>query len=376
MHDGVVLVPLQPGRGVVPDLAQQIEAGLDGLQPDPQPAQEIVGDLVAHIKADGVDVVLAHPAFTQPDQIILDGGQVGVQLGHPAVEGEGVVPAVPGVALLKGPPMDEEPAPVGGVGPMGHHVPPGAEVGAAVVEHRVHHHPDALVVGSMHQPAEILLAAEIGIDAGVVGRVVLVDAGGQKDRVEVQAADPQPGQIGQFGGDARQIPAKALGVGDGAFAPGLVRRPAAAAAAEPVGEDLIPDGVPHPVGRGDAVGGIHPGHGEALHTGVQLQHRTQAVLVVVPGLLALLQGEAVAQPAVGRAEHGLPQAAVLQPEGWLHGHPAAFPALLAPGNAGLVGVGVDQLDAVHFQTGAQGDLQGVLIQGAAHGHPRLVENGG
>ena len=153
---------------------------------------------------------------------------------------------------------------------MDYHVPPGGEGRAAVVEHRVQHDPDALLVSGADQLLQIGLGAEVGVHPGVIGGVVFVDAAREEDGVEVKAVDPQPGQIGQLGGDAGQVPAKALGVGDGAFPPGQGARPPAASAAEPVGEDLVPDRPAHPVGRGDDVGGVHPGHGEALDAVVQL----------------------------------------------------------------------------------------------------------
>ena len=254
----------------MPDLAQQIKVGLCCLEPGAEPPQKAVGDLVAHVEADAVDVVPLHPALAQGDEVFLHFGVVGVQLGHPAVEGEGEVLAVPGLALVKGPPADKEPVPVGGGGPAGRHVPPGGKMGAAVVEDRVQHDPDALRVGGADQLFEVGLAAEVGVHPGVVGGVVLVDAARGKDGVEVKAVHPQLGQVGQFGGDAGQVPAEAFGVGNRPLPPGLPARPPAASAAEPVGEDLIPDRLPHPVGRGDQVGGVHPRHGETLDFIVQL----------------------------------------------------------------------------------------------------------
>lgn len=75
-------------------------------------AEKIMGNLVAHVKADGVDAIPPDPALTQADEIFLYRRVVGVELGHSAVEGEGEIPPVPGVALDKGPLTDKKPVPV------------------------------------------------------------------------------------------------------------------------------------------------------------------------------------------------------------------------------------------------------------------------
>ena len=88
----------------------------------------------------------------------------------------------------------------------------------------------------------------------------------RKDGIEIQTADAQGGQIVQLFADAGQVAPKTFPVGHGAFPPGgLVGT--ALAAAEPVGEDLVPDSITHP-GRGRRdIGWVHPGLVKARRDG-------------------------------------------------------------------------------------------------------------
>ena len=258
---------------------------------------------------------------------------------------------------------------------MLHHIPPGSKAGATVVEDGVQHHPDAVVVGGADQTDQVCLGAEIGVNPGVVGGVVLVDTGRGEKGVEIEAGDAQLGQVGELGGDAGQVPAEPVGVGDGAPPPGQSAGPSAAAPAEPVGKNLIPDGMADPFGGRNAVGGIHPGHGEALDPVVQLEEGTEPVLVVVPARFPLVHRKAVAEAAVGRTKGDGPQLVVFQGKGGPHGGPAALPGGLAAGDAALIGIGVDQFHSVDVPAGPQGDLQCFGVQGAAHGRPRLMIDG-
>lgn len=375
VHDGVILVPLQPGRGVVPDLPQQVKVRLQRFEPGAQPPQEGVADLVAHVEAQAVDAVAPHPVFAQADQVLLQAGVVGVQLGHAAVEGKGKILAGAGVPFCgEGPLVHEEPVPPGGGRPMGHHVPPGGEVRPAVVEHGVQHDADALFVGLPHQGFQVGSGAEIRVHAGVVGGVVFMEAARGEDGVQVQPVDAEGCQIRQLLGDARQVAAEAFAVGHRAAPPGQRAAAPAAAPAEAVGVDLVPDGAAHPVRRGDAVGGVHPGHQEALHPFVQLQVPAQAVLIEIAALGPFFYTKHIAQAAVGRLYRDAPDPVVFQFQPGVQREPAALPAFAAACDARFIRVGADQFGGIRLPAGAQRDLQRPFVGHAAHRHARFMED--
>ena len=110
-----------------------------------------------------------------------------------------------------------------------------------MVENPVQHHPHAHGVGIVYQRFQRRVAAKHGIHVLIVHGVVLVVAGGAKDRGHIQQTNPQLPQVGQLLPDAHQVAAvEALGggldaPGVGQVAPILGR----AAVPEPLGEDLV-----------------------------------------------------------------------------------------------------------------------------------------
>ena len=91
------------------------------------------------------------------------------------------------------------------------------------------------------KPAEILLGAQHGVDAKVVGCVVAVVGGGFKNRIQVQHGDAQSGQIIQLGGDAVERAAEKVPV---SYLTVRVRRPNRLVA--PI---LVDPAVSHQTGR-------------------------------------------------------------------------------------------------------------------------------
>ena len=76
-----------------------------------------------------------------------------------------------------------------------------------VVDHQVHHDPDAPLMGLGQQGVKVLHGAEPGVDGPVVGDVVaVVIHGGIHDGAQPQHIDPQVLQIVQPGADAVQVP--------------------------------------------------------------------------------------------------------------------------------------------------------------------------
>ena len=69
------------------------------------------------------------------------------------------------------------------------------EAATGVVEHAVEDDPDPARVGRVEQLPERGVAAEQRIDRQVVRRVVAVVRGGREDRVQVEPADPEVGEI-------------------------------------------------------------------------------------------------------------------------------------------------------------------------------------
>ena len=105
-----------------------------------------MGYFVGNVEADAIDMPLFCPVPAPLEEIVHDLRIVGVQFRHHGSEGEGEETAVGGTAPLGGqrPLIDEEPVPVGRFGAFFHHILPRGELGAAVVEYRVQHHPDAV----------------------------------------------------------------------------------------------------------------------------------------------------------------------------------------------------------------------------------------
>ena len=378
VHHSVVLVPLQPGGSVVPDFPQQVGVGPDRPYPASDLLQHPVGDLVAHVKAEGVHPVFLHPAFAQPPHPVDDFGVIGVELGHAGRKGKGIIPPVPSAARrpVQGPAVDHKPVPPAGGRALFHHVQPGGKVGAAVVEHHIQHHPDAPPMSLCHQALQIRIGAQVRVHQSVIPGVVPVHRVRRKDRVQIDPVDAQVRQIVQLFADAGQVAAKPLLVGYRAAAP---RRMVGAggAAAKSVRENLIPDCVPHPLGRGRNVGGIHPGLVEPRRAdAVLLLRGAETVLPVEPDLPAAVELEVVAASLVGRAEHCAPPESVFHRQGGSQLLALAVPCLGAPQNPYFKGVAPVQEYLLHLGAGLDAQHQPVLIQGVAPGRLDPVKNSG
>src|SRR6266852_4135641 len=122
-------------------------------------------------------------------------------------------------------------------------------------------------MGVRHQRLEISSGPEMRIDLQVVGGVVLMVRWRQKDRVQVQSGDAELLEGIQPPANAGQVsPKEALPGRTGS--PRSYRRgiSLAIAVVKPVREDLIEDGILHPLGRtGGLDGSLRPGSLRAVH---------------------------------------------------------------------------------------------------------------
>ena len=249
-------------------------------------------------------------------------------------------------------------------------------MGAAVVEYRIQHDPDAPAVGLLHQQLQVPVGAEGRVHLGIVPGVVLVDRVRCENGVQIDAVDPQLRQIIQLFTDAGQVPAEPLPVGHRAGGPGDGVG-AAGAAAEAVREDLIPDRVPHPLGRGRNVGGVHPGLVEGGGPVPDLLGGgAEAVLPIEPYLAAAVQLEVVAASLVGRAQDRRPPQDLLQMQGRRQLLALAVPYLRTPQDARLKGVAPVQEDPLHLGAGLQAQHQLVRVRSVAPGGLGPVEYSG
>ena len=352
----------------MPDLPQQVQIGLERPQAFPHFFQEAVGDLVSHIIADAVDVKFPDPVLADAAEIVDHFLVVGVQLGHPVREGEGIETGVSGVRsfLQIVPVVDHEPVRVRRFLLLFQHVQPGGETAAAVVEHRVHHDADAVFMRLFHQSGKVLIGSELGIDAGIVLRIILVGGIRLHDGIQVNARDTQLLQVGKLLLDALQIPAEAFLIGDRPRVPGhdiqrvFLRR----SVAEAVRENLIPDRFVHPVRRPVHIGRVHPGHDEALEHApfhLHLLRGQEAVLKIVPDLVLCMQFKIVFAPLVFRPQGGGPPELMAEPLFKNDLLPFSRPFLTSAHNARFVGVSVMQEDPLHVIARFQVHDQLVLV---------------
>ena len=207
-----------------------VDAGTVGVEAAAVPLVVVLqgpglGDEVHHIEPEGPHAP-AGPEVQHGEEFFPQVGVVPVQvrLGH--VKEVEVVFAhfravFPGVAAELG-------HPVGGRG-AGFPVPPDVVVlvfflpgqgaaepgvgGGSVVEHHVQHDADAPLFPFPAEGLEVLHGAVDGVDGAVVGHIVaVVPLGAGVDGGQPQVVHPQPGQVVQPGGQARQV-ADAVAVG-------------------------------------------------------------------------------------------------------------------------------------------------------------------
>ena len=124
------------------------------------------------------------------------------------------------------------------------------EAARGVVEDAVQHHPDAPGVGRVQQLAQRRVAAQHRVHLEIVVGVIAMVRPGAEDRVEIDRVDPQVGQVVQMLDYTQQITAL-VAVTGGRRAPRLQVGCLGHAVrlGKAIGEDLIKDSVPNPVGR-------------------------------------------------------------------------------------------------------------------------------
>ena len=320
VHHGIVFVAHQPLAGVMPDFPKQVQIGLKRSQPLAHLLQETVGDLISHVITDSVDVKFPDPVLADAAEIVDHLIVIGVQLGHPVREGEGIEPGVPGISSFFQivPVLNHEPVGVSGFFLLFQHVQPGSEAAAAVVEHRVNHNADAVLMRLFHQSGKILIGSELGIDAGIVLRIIFVGGIRLHDGVQVNARNAQLLQVRKLLLNPLQISSETLLIGDRPRVPGhdvrrvFLRRPVA----EAVRENLIPYRFVHPVRRSVHIGRVHPRHDEALeHTPFHLHllRSQKAVLKIVPDFVLRMQLKIIFAPLILRAQGRGPPELVAEP---------------------------------------------------------------
>ena len=250
VHDRVELVALQPAVRVPPDFPDDVGVRVDGLHTAAELLPEtVVVDLVGHVQPPAVDAE-PDPVLGDLPQELAHGGVVGIEFGQGAVAPpRGVIGRAGVVVGLQRPGVHVKPVLVSAVRPLFQQVVELKEAPAAVVEHAVQHHPDAPAVGLVDQVAQGLVAAQHGVDLVVVVRVVTVVTGGLKHRAEVNGVHAQALKVIEFIGHAPQVTAHVL-VEGGGIAPLLQTEAGdAATAGETIRENLVEDGIPHPLGR-------------------------------------------------------------------------------------------------------------------------------
>ncbi len=130
---------------------------------------------------------------------------------------------------------------------------------ARVAEHTVQHYPHAQLAGLAAQLLKVRVCAQEGVHLVIIPGVVAVVAARAEDGVEVEHADTQVLEVGQFGDDALQVAAEEIhslavalghvGIEQGRIIPVLVHfavRPPGnrgLGAVETVRENLVHDAV-------------------------------------------------------------------------------------------------------------------------------------
>ena len=234
---------------------------------------KVIGQLVGHVQPPTV-CAAAQPGAHHRVLIAEDEVPVArIALLH---GGQGV-DAPPGLILVR-PVSKLKPRAIGGVpvpaGPLvlavGAVAVEVAAHPAGVIEHAVQQNADAHFVRLFAQALKVLVRAQHGINAAVIRRAVAVVLRRLKDRAEIDGLHPQRRQIGQLFLHALQVAAKEIPVADVvalrclalrshgrglvpilvypavSHHPGGIRD---AAAAEPVGQDLVAHPLAEPAGH-------------------------------------------------------------------------------------------------------------------------------
>ena len=214
-----------------------------------------------------------------------------VQLRHPLV----VADAVVGARLVRdrvG--VYEEPVAVSRGLAVFDHILKGRPPVAAVVEYAVQQHADAERVRVGGEGAQVLLRAEVRVDAVVVHRVVLVVGRSLEHRRDVETGRAEGRYVGQLFTYAAQVAAHEILARRGS-APGVraLRRERGVAVLEPLGKQLVVDLARAPVRGLETVLGIGPEELEEVLIHARLRV-TEAVRPVPKFKGTRAQAEAVA----------------------------------------------------------------------------------
>ena len=139
------------------------------------------------------------------------------------------------------------------------HILKGRPPVAAVVEYAVQQHADAERVRVGGEGAQVLLRAEVRVDAVVVHRVVLVVGRSLEHRRDVETGRAEGRYVGQLFTYAAQVAAHEILARRGS-APGVraLRRERGVAVLEPLGKQLVVDLARAPVRGLETVLGIGP----------------------------------------------------------------------------------------------------------------------
>jgi len=182
VHHGIEFVSAQPWHGIVPNFTENVQVGIELFHSLAKRAAELMGDLIGHVQTQSVNAEIAHPVFTDSDQIIDDGRIVGVQFGHECGIGKRIKFAILGAVIrgVKRPLIDHEPIKIRRLRAVLKHILPLWKFMAAVIEYAVEHDADSLLMSGVNQFAQGSFIAERWVNAKVIRGVVFVRSGGGK----------------------------------------------------------------------------------------------------------------------------------------------------------------------------------------------------
>ena len=222
-----------------------------------------------------------------------------------------------------------------------------------------------------HQSGKILIGSELGINSGIVLRIIFVGGIRFHNGIQVNSRNAQLLQVGKLLLNALQISSETLLIGDRSRMPGhdvrrvFLRRPVA----ETVRKNLIPYRFVHPVRRPVHIGRVHPRHDEALeHTPFHLHlFRSQkAVLKIVPDLVLRVQLKIVFAALIRRTQGSGPPELIAEPFFEDDLLPFSRPFFTSSHNPRFIRVPVMQKNPLHIISCFQVYDQLVLVQGIAH----------
>ena len=194
---------VQPAAVLAVDhLAHQPEVRLEGIGELPQLPQEPEVQHVRRVQPQTVDIEFLHPEADGVQVVPPHGGILQVQLRQQLIAAPGLV-AQAVVITVVAVEAHAVPVAVGRGLPALQQVPEGKKVPARVVEYRVEHHPEALVMAVCHKFAEVAVRAQPGIQQAVIGGLIAV-AHGLEQRPDVQGVQAEARDMVHPGQEAAQ----------------------------------------------------------------------------------------------------------------------------------------------------------------------------